>query len=138
MIAAPGAAGIGEDQNALLVIHECRGLSEIGRGRAGSRRPAGRPPSTFADDPARAAGDFCDHVRPETLDDLIKRARNRRQRGQMFDQASRRATASRHSTGWPSRIDRARRQIALAIGEGLIELHREGMRKVIEDIFPAA
>ncbi len=35
MIAAPGAAGIGEHQDALVVIHEGGGLGEIGRCRAG-------------------------------------------------------------------------------------------------------
>ena len=35
MIAAPGAAGIGEDQDALLVVHEGLRLGEIGRAGAG-------------------------------------------------------------------------------------------------------
>ena len=33
-------------------------------------------------------------------------------------------------------IDRPRAEIALAVGEGLVELHREGMGEVVEDIFP--
>jgi hypothetical protein len=32
-------------------------------------------------------------------------------------------------------IDRPRRQIAFAVGEGLVELHREGMGEVVENIF---
>ena len=35
VIAAPGAAGIGENQDALVVIHKGGGLGEIGRGGAG-------------------------------------------------------------------------------------------------------
>jgi hypothetical protein len=31
---------------------------------------------------------------------------------------------------WP------RRQIAFAVGERLVELHREGMGEIVEDIFP--
>ena len=35
MIGAPGAAGVGEDEDALLVIHEGLRLGEIGRAGAG-------------------------------------------------------------------------------------------------------
>ena len=35
VIAAPGAAGIGEDEDALVVVHEGGGLGEIRRGGAG-------------------------------------------------------------------------------------------------------
>jgi hypothetical protein len=35
VIAAPGAAGIGEDQDALVVVHEGGGLGKIGRSRTG-------------------------------------------------------------------------------------------------------
>ena len=34
VIAAPGAAGVGEDQDALVVIHEGGGLGKIRRSRA--------------------------------------------------------------------------------------------------------
>ncbi len=38
VIAAPGAAGIGEDQDALVVIHKGGGLGEIRPKPGGSRR----------------------------------------------------------------------------------------------------
>ncbi len=34
VIAAAGAAGVGKHQDALFVVHECRGLGEIGASRA--------------------------------------------------------------------------------------------------------
>ena len=35
VIAAPGAAGVGENQDALVVVHEGGGLGKIRRSRAG-------------------------------------------------------------------------------------------------------
>ena len=40
VIAAPGAAGHGEDEDAFIARHEGGGLGEVGRGRAVAQRQA--------------------------------------------------------------------------------------------------
>ena len=104
MVAASGAAGIGEDQNALLVVHEGLRLGEIGRAGAGFDRET-----------------------VETADPVLRTMRRERpvtsatmsvpNRCTIWSSApwtgaseasrsimrSRRSTASRHWTGWPSR-----------------------------------
>ena len=75
VIAAPGAAGIGEDQDALVVIHEGGGLGEIRRSRAGFDAEA----VIARDDAPRAAGDLGDEIGAEAVQDLIERALHRRQ-----------------------------------------------------------
>jgi hypothetical protein len=83
VIAAAGAAGIGKDEDALVVVHESDGLGEIRRSRAGLDAEA----LVAADNAARAAGHFGDKIGAEAVQDLIERAIHRRQRRQMFDQA---------------------------------------------------
>ena len=75
VIAAPGAAGIGEDEDALVVIHEGRGLGEIRRSRPG----LDAEPVIAFHDAARAAGDLGDHLGAEAVQDLVERALHRRQ-----------------------------------------------------------
>src|SRR5262249_46611539 len=81
VIAAPGPAGVGEDENALVVIHEGGGLGIIGRGRAVLNAET----IATADNTLRSAGDFGDKIGAEAVQDLIKRALHRRQGGKMFD-----------------------------------------------------
>ena len=71
-----------EDEDALDVIHEGSGLGEIGRAGA----VLDHQPIALANDAARAAGHLGDHVRAEALNDLVERARHRRQRGELLDQ----------------------------------------------------
>ena len=78
VIAATCAAGVAEHENALLVVHEGLRLGEVG----GAGAVLDAEPVALAHDPARAAGHFRDYFRAER---------------------SRRSTASRHCTGWPSR-----------------------------------
>ena len=73
---------------------------------------------------------------PRTLDDLVERARHGWQRGEPLDQRI-------APTGGLAALDRLAvtdhrpgRQIALAVREGLVELHREGMGKVVQHVFP--
>ena len=99
MVASPRAAGVAEDEDALGVIHEGGGLGEIGRGGA----VLDHQPIALADDAARAAGDLGDHVGAEALDDLVERARTGGSEASFSIRRSRRATASRLWTGWPSR-----------------------------------
>ena len=83
MVAAPGTAGVRKDENALIVIHEGGGLSQIGRtGAVLDHQPVSR-----ADDPARAPGDLGDHIGPKPLHDLVEGAGDRRERSELLDQA---------------------------------------------------
>ena len=104
MVAASGAAGIAENEDALVVIHEGLGLGEIG-----------------------GAGAVLDHKPVDTIRPVLRTIRRDRpvtsatmsvpKRCTIWSSApctggsdasfsisrSRRATASRHWTGWPSR-----------------------------------
>jgi hypothetical protein len=100
VIAAAGAAGVREDQDALLSSMKpavSARLAEAARFSTTRRR---RP---LADDAPRAARHLGHHVGAEALDDLVERAGHRRQEASCSISSSRRATASRLSTGWPSR-----------------------------------
>ena len=110
MIGAPGAAGVGEDQDALLVVHEGLRLGEVGR--AGAVLDA--EPLALAHDPPRTAGDLRDHVGAEALHDLVERALHRRQRRELLDQpvAAFDGVAALHRLAVA--IDRPRGEIALA------------------------
>ena len=87
MIGAAGTAGVGEDEDALDVVHERLGLAEVGGAGAVLDDQAIDAIDLLADDPARAARHLGDHVGAEALHDLIERAMNRRQRRQLLDQA---------------------------------------------------
>ena len=76
VIAAPGAAGVGEDQDALVVIHKGGGLGEIRRGGTGLDAERGQ---LALDDAARAAGDLGDKIGAEAVQYLVERALHRRQ-----------------------------------------------------------
>ena len=135
VVAAPGAAGVAEHQHTLAIIHERLGLGEIGRTGAILHDQPVDGHAALANDPARAASDLGHGVSAEMLDDLVERAGDRRQAGEACDHL----VAPRH--GLPAfdwlavAIDRARRQVALRIRERLVELDREGMGEVVEDIF---
>ena len=75
VIAAPGAAGVGKNEDAFLVIHKGRGLGKIGRRRAGLDAKAVAAPNHTP----RAAGDFADEIGAEAVQYLIKRTLHRRQ-----------------------------------------------------------
>jgi len=135
MIAAPSAARVGEDENALLVVHEGGGLGEVGPGGPaldGEAVDAILAP--LAHDAARATGHLGDHVGPEPLHDLVERPLHGRQRGQALDQpvapvngvaALYRVTVARDGPGG---------QVALAVGERLIQLGREGVGEIVEHV----
>jgi hypothetical protein len=83
VIAAAGAAGVGENEYPLVVVHESGGFGEIRRGGAGLDAEAVMAP----DDAPGAAGDFGDEVRAEAVQDLIERALHRRQCREVLDHA---------------------------------------------------
>ena len=132
MIAAAGAAGVREDQDALAVIHERLGFGEICGGRAVFDDETILP----ADDAPRTAGDLRHQLGAEMLDDLVERAGHGRKRSKLRDQFVAARDSFAAFDGLAVAIDRPGRQIALAVGERLVELHREGMGEVIEDVFP--
>src|SRR3546814_20986379 len=89
MIAAPGAASVGEDQNAFLIIHEGLRLGEVGRpGSIFDSEAVDATGTGFANDTARAPGHFRHDVGAEALADLVESPGNRRQRGGRLDQGS--------------------------------------------------
>src|SRR3546814_16230776 len=136
VIAAARAACLGEDEDALLVIHESAGLGEIGRTRTGFDHEAVAPAvgAGLADDAARSAGHLGDNVGAEALDDLVKRAGNRGLRRQRFDQA----IPASDGLATPDRlaiaIYRPGRQFALAVGGLLVMRTLEGGGEMSEGI----
>ena len=135
MVGAPGATRVREDEDALGVVHEGLRLGEIGRTRAvldGEAIDAVR--SGLADDPARAARHLGHQLRAEALDDLVERAMDRRQRRQLLDQAITAGDGLAALHGLAIAIDRPRGEIALAVGEGLVELGREAVRQIIQHV----
>src|SRR3546814_4308646 len=89
----------------------------------------------FANDTARAPGHFRHDVGAEALDDLVESPGNRRQRGERLDQAvtTRNGVPALH--GLAVAKHGSRRQVAFAVREGLVELHREGMSEVVQNVF---
>ena len=136
MVAAPGAARIREDQDALRVIHEGLRLGEIRpAGAVLDREAVDAAGRCLSDDAPGAAGHLRHHLRAEALHDLIERAMDGRQRRQFLDQP----VAARDRLAAQDRLavaaHRTRGEIALLVGERLVELHREAVREIIEDIF---
>ncbi len=130
VVAAARAARLREDEDALQVIHEGGGLGEVGGGRAVLDDEA----VALAHHAARASGHFGDEVRAEALDDLVERAGNGRQRSQPLDQLIAAGDGLAALDGLAVAEDGPRREVALAVGERLVELHREGMGEVVENI----
>ena len=137
VVAAPGAAGVAEHQDALLVVLERLRLGEVGR-----PRPAldGKAPVAGAvhlgDDAPGPAGDLGHAIRAEVLHDLVERTRHRVQRRQVLDQpvAPLHRLAALH--GLAVAEHRARGQVAVAVGVLLEQLRREGVRKVAQSELP--
>ena len=83
VIAAPRAAGIGENEDPLVVVHESCRLGEIRR--SGAALDAEAVPAPH--DAPGAAGDLGDCLGVEAMQDLIERALHGGQGGQMLDHA---------------------------------------------------
>ena len=132
MIAAPGAARLREHEDALVVVHERLRLGEVSRTGA----VLDKEPLALAHDAARAACHLGHHVGSEALDDLVERAMHRRQRSKLLDQPIAARDRFAAFDGLAIAIDWARRQVSLAVGEGLVELHRKGVGEIAQHIFP--
>src|SRR3546814_5112145 len=94
--------------------------------------------TALADDTPRSACHLGDHIRPEMVEDLVERGWHRRQRCQMFDQS----VATIDGIAGLDRLailvgDGPGGEIALAVGEGLVELHREAVLTRSEGHTPA-
>src|SRR3546814_5763465 len=73
VVAAPGAAGIGEDEDSLLVVHEGLRLAEIRRsGPALDAEPIAAG-AGLANDALRPAGDLGHLLGPEAPNALVER-----------------------------------------------------------------
>jgi hypothetical protein len=126
VVAPARATGIGENKDALGVVHERLRLAEIaGGGAVLDDQAVDAVRACLADDAPRATRHLGHHVGAEALHDLVERAMNRRQRRQLFDQPIPArdgiATLDRLAVA----INGPRAEIALAVGERLEKLRRE-------------
>ena len=125
VIAARGAAGVGEDKDALVVIHEGGGLGKIRRGRPGLDAEA----VATTHDAFGPAGHLGDELGTEAVQDLIERALHRRQRRQVLDHAVAALDRFTRDDRVPlGVIGRAGVDVAFLVGEELEQLGREWLR----------
>ena len=137
VIAAAGAAGHGEHQDALGPVHEGGGLGEIGRGRPRAQRQALALGIANPQHPARPAGDLGDRFMPEPLHDLVEGGGHRRQGGELLDQRVALGLGLPADDGVALGIGGGpAHQVAVVVGEGLLELHREGVHQEGQDAVP--
>ena len=74
---------------------------------------------------------------PETLHDLVERGRHRRESGQLLDQRVALGLRLAANDGIAVGVGRGpAHQVAVVVGEGLLELHREGVHQEGEDAVP--
>ena len=130
MVATARAASLREDKYALQIIHERSGLCEIGGGRTVLHGKAVTP----AHHAPRTSGHFRHEVRAKTLHDLVERAGNGRERSESLDQLIAAGDGFAALDRLAVTEDRPGREIAVAVSEGLIELHREGIGEVIQHV----
>jgi hypothetical protein len=126
----------GENEDALLVVHEGLRLGEIRRPGACLDGETVEPArSSLAHDAPRAPRHLGNQVGAEPLHDLIERTLDRRKRRQPLDHAvaplDRLAALDRLAIV----IDRPGREVALAIRERLVELGGKAVRQVVEHVF---
>jgi hypothetical protein len=79
VVAAPGAAAVGKDQDALVVIHKGGGLGKIRRSGPGLDAQTVAALSLAPHDAPRTPGDLGDEIGAEAVQDLIECALHRRQ-----------------------------------------------------------
>ena len=107
---------------ASLVIHEGRSLAKVGGGRAVLDDQAGRCAFALSHDAPGPPRDLRHHIRAGSAGRSGRaRAGTGGSEPSFSSISSRRATASRLSTGCPSRNTGPRRKIALAVGEWFVE-----------------
>ena len=109
-------------------------LAEAGRLRSARRSP---DESAMRKHPARASGDLGDGLAAETVEDLVQRRLHRRQCRELLDQGiagsdrflaqDRVAFGVGHGPG---------HEIALVVGERLLQLHRECVGQIFQARLP--
>ena len=137
VVGAPGAAGFRKHQDAFDVVHERLSFAEIGRsGAVLDDQAIDAIGAGLADDAPGTSGHLRNNVGAKALHNLVERAVHRRQRGEMLDQpvASAHRFTALHRLAIPEHW--ARRKIAFAIGERLIQLRRKRVGQIIQHIFP--
>ena len=133
VIAAPGAPGHGEHQDAFPAVHEGGALGEVGGGRPAAQRQALAARIGNSQHPARAAGHFRDRLVPEMLHDLVERRGHRRQRRELLDQRVAAGDRLLAEHGVAVTVEhRPREQVAALVGEGLLQLHGEGVGQELD------
>ena len=134
VVAAPGAPGIGKNQDALGIIHEGLGFAEVGGGGAVLDL---KPPFARLHDAPLASGDLGDRIPAEMPEDLVERALHRGEGPKMLDKiipSPLRLTADNRIA--VAIEGRAGAQIAILVGVGLEELRREAVHQVVHDVLP--
>src|SRR5258708_2388991 len=82
VIGTPGTAGVGENEDAFDVIHECLGFAEVGgTGAVLDDEVVDAISPSLANDTPRAPCDFRHRVGAEALHDLVERTMNRQRTG---------------------------------------------------------
>ena len=82
MIAAPGSASVGKDENMLFARHKALGFNEVGALRTGFEALLA---VLISQQPPRASSDFGDFVCPKARDDRVERTCNRWHRAKHFE-----------------------------------------------------
>ena len=137
VITASGAPGHGEHQDAFPGIHEGGGLGEVGGGRPRAQRQVLAARIGNSQHPARPAGHFRDRLVPEVLHDLVQRRGHRRERRELLDQRVAAGDRLLAEHGVAVIVEhRPREQVAAVVGEGLLQLHREGVGQELDDGLP--
>jgi hypothetical protein len=113
------------------------GFSDVGRGWPVLDGEAHRTIAAGAGHNATGtSGHLGNRIAPEMLDNLVKRAGHRRQSGKPLEHRITGTAGFAIEDGVAIRVECGpRREIALAVGERLIELHRKTVREIVEHIF---
>ena len=137
MVAAARPSGHGEDEDAFGAVHEGGGLGEVGRRRPAAQRQPLAAGIGDPQHPARPPGHFRDRLVPEMLHDLVERRGHRRERRELLDQrvAAGDRLLAEHRVAVTVE-HRPREQVAALVGEGLLQLHREGVGQELDHGLP--
>ena len=134
VVAAARPSGHGEHQDAFPGIHEGGGLGEVGRRRPAAQRQPLAAGIGDPQHPARPPGHFRDRLVPEMLHDLVERRGHRRERGELLDQRVAAGDRLLAEHGIAVTVEhRPREQVAVVVGERLLELHRKRVGQELDD-----
>ena len=136
VVAAPGAARHGEDEDALGSVHEGGGLGEIGGWGPVPQGEAVAAALADAEDAARPSGDLGDRLVAEALQDLVQRGGDGGERGEPLDHVVAPLDGLAADDGVAVRVPGgARHQVPLVVGEGFVKLDGERVLQEVEHVF---